>query len=27
LQRQGDIVTGIKILCGCGEVVELTCVY
>jgi hypothetical protein len=27
LQRNGDIVSSIRIQCGCGEVVELTCVY
>ncbi|MDB6022592.1 MAG: hypothetical protein JWQ04_2449 [Pedosphaera sp.] len=27
LERNGDIVSAIKIRCGCGEVVELTCVY
>ncbi len=27
LQREGDVVTGIRIQCGCGQVVDLTCVY
>jgi len=27
LQRNGEIVSGIRVQCGCGEVVELTCVY
>ena len=27
LQRNGDIVTGIRIQCTCGQVVELNCVY
>jgi hypothetical protein len=27
LQRKGDIVCGIRIQCGCGQVVELACVY
>jgi len=27
LQRNGDIVSSIRVQCGCGQVVELTCVY
>jgi hypothetical protein len=27
LQRQGEIVSGIRIQCGCGQVVDLACVY
>jgi hypothetical protein len=27
LQRNGDIVSGIRIQCGCGKVIELTCLY
>ena len=27
LQRNGDIVSGIRIQCGCGQVIELACVY
>jgi hypothetical protein len=27
LQRQGDVVAGIRIQCGCGQVIELACVY
>ena len=27
LQRQGDVVSGIRIQCGCGQVIELNCVY
>ena len=27
LQRNGDIVSAIRIQCGCGQVIELTCVY
>ncbi len=27
LQRNGDIVSSIRIQCGCGEVVELNCIY
>ena len=27
LQRNGDIVTSIKVQCGCGQVIELNCVY
>jgi hypothetical protein len=27
LQKQGDIVSGIRIVCGCGEVIELACSY
>jgi hypothetical protein len=27
LQRQGDVVSGIRIECGCGQVIELACVY
>jgi hypothetical protein len=26
LQRKGDAVSGIRIQCGCGKVIELTCV-
>lgn len=26
LQRQGDVVTGIRIQCSCGQVIELKCV-
>lgn len=27
LQKNGDIVSAIRVQCGCGQVVELTCVY
>jgi hypothetical protein len=27
LQRQGEIVSGIRIECGCGQVIELACAY
>jgi hypothetical protein len=27
LQRRGDAVSGIRIQCGCGEVIELTCLH
>jgi hypothetical protein len=27
LQRQGEIVSGIRIECGCGQVIELACTY
>jgi hypothetical protein len=27
LQRQGDVVTSIRIQCSCGQVIELSCVY
>jgi hypothetical protein len=27
LQRQGESVSGIRIECGCGQVIELACVY
>lgn len=27
LQRNGEVVSGIRIQCGCGQVVELACVY
>jgi hypothetical protein len=27
LQRNGDVVTGIRIQCGCGRVTDLNCVY
>ena len=27
LQRDGDRVTGIQIQCGCGQTIELNCVY
>lgn len=26
LQRKGDAVSGIHIQCGCGKVIELTCI-
>lgn len=26
-QRDGDRITGIRIECGCGEVIELACEY
>jgi hypothetical protein len=26
-QRNGDVITGIRVECGCGQVIELTCVY
>jgi hypothetical protein len=27
LQRQGEVVSGIRIACGCGQVIELACVF
>lgn len=27
LQRNGEVVSSIRIQCGCGEVIELNCVY
>lgn len=27
LQRNGDVVSGIRIQCGCGKVIELTCLH
>jgi hypothetical protein len=27
LQRNGEIVSGIRVQCGCGQVIELNCVY
>jgi hypothetical protein len=27
LTRNGEIVSGIRIQCGCGEVIELNCIY
>jgi len=27
LQRTGDVVSGIRVQCGCGQVVDLNCVY
>jgi hypothetical protein len=27
LQRQGDLVTSIRVECPCGQVIELNCVY
>jgi hypothetical protein len=27
LQRNGETVSGIRIQCGCGQVVDLACVY
>ena len=27
LKRDGDVVTGIRIQCGCGRVHDLTCIY
>jgi hypothetical protein len=27
LQREGDRVTGIRVECGCGQVIELACSY
>jgi hypothetical protein len=27
LQRNGEIVSGIRIQCGCGEIIELNCIY
>ncbi len=27
LEKTGDLVTGIRIDCGCGQVIQLSCVY
>jgi hypothetical protein len=27
VQREGDRITGIRIECGCGQVIELACLY
>jgi hypothetical protein len=27
LVRDGDRITGVRVQCGCGEVIELQCVY
>ena len=27
LQRNGEIVSSIRIQCGCGEIIELNCIY
>jgi hypothetical protein len=27
LQRNGDVITGIRIECSCGDVINLSCVY
>jgi hypothetical protein len=27
LQRQGEIISGIRVECGCGQVIELACNY
>ena len=27
LQRQGEVVSSIRIECGCGQVIELACAY
>ena len=27
VQRQGEVVSAIRIECGCGQVIELACVY
>jgi hypothetical protein len=27
VQRQGDVVTAVRIQCSCGQVTELNCVY
>jgi len=27
LQRQGEVVSAIRIQCSCGQVIELNCVY
>ena len=27
LRRNGEIVSGIRIQCGCGQVIDLVCVY
>ena len=27
IQREGDHVTGIRVHCGCGQVIDLACIY
>jgi hypothetical protein len=27
LKRTGDVVSGIRIQCGCGQVIDLACIY
>jgi hypothetical protein len=27
VQRQGDVISGIRVECGCGQVIELACSY
>jgi hypothetical protein len=27
LQRQGEVISGIRVECGCGQVIELACAY
>jgi hypothetical protein len=27
LQRNGEVVSGIRIQCGCGQVIDLACAY
>ncbi len=27
LQRNGDVISSIRIQCGCGQVIELNCAY
>ena len=27
LQRQGDVVTGIRVICGCGQTIDLACIF
>jgi hypothetical protein len=27
LQRQGEVISGIRVECGCGQVIELACSY
>ena len=27
LQRTGEVVTSIRVQCGCGQVIDLACVY
>lgn len=27
LKRTGDVVSGIRVQCGCGQVIDLVCVY
>ena len=27
IQRDGDVVTGLRIVCGCGQVIDLACLY